>query len=198
MMELYEFALSGNCHKVRLMLRMLGLDYSSVIVNGSLKEHKSSLFLTMNPFGQVPILKDGDIVIRDSQAILVYLAHQYGGEKWFPNNASELAQIVSWLSTASNEVARGPNALRLHFKFGRNIDLEEAQQITHKLLDIMEERLSNNSWLANSAISIADIALYPYIALAHEGEVDLSRHPYTLAWMQRIQLLPGYVSMPGM
>lgn len=198
MIELYEFALSGNCHKVRLMLGLLGLDYTSVIVNGSVSEHKSTKFLAMNPFGQVPILKDGDTVIRDSQAILIYLARQYGGQKWWPNIASDLAHITSWLFTTANELARGPNALRLHFKFGRNINLEEAQQITHKLLGIMEEHLATHDWIAVSTISIADVALYPYIALAHEGRIDLTQHLATLAWMRRIEALPGYVSMSGM
>lgn len=137
MIELYEFALSGNCHKVRLMLGLLGLSYNSIAVNSSLREHKSPEFLNMNPFGQVPVLKDGDTVILDSQAILVYLAQQYGGEQWRPNDAATLAHIMAWLSTAANEMVRGPNALRLHHKFGRDISLDDAQQITHTLLNII-------------------------------------------------------------
>ena len=78
MIQLYEFALSGNCHKVRLMLSILGLNYKSIIVNGSERAHKSRDFLAMNPLGQLPILQDNDIIIRDSQAILIYLAHRYG------------------------------------------------------------------------------------------------------------------------
>ncbi|MDD2834358.1 MAG: glutathione S-transferase N-terminal domain-containing protein, partial [Methylotenera sp.] len=110
MIELYEFALSGNCHKVRLMLSFLELNYTSIAVNGSAREHKSSEFLAMNPLGQLPILKDKDIVIRDSQAILIYLAHHYGGELWWPQDSEALAKISAWLFTVSNEIARGPNA----------------------------------------------------------------------------------------
>ena len=112
MIELYEFAASGNCHKVRLLLSLLKLPYQSVLVNGAEKQHKSADFLAMNGFGQVPVLRDGDTVIRDSQAILVYLARQCGGEQWLPNDAANLAEVCSWLSTAANEVSRGPNALR--------------------------------------------------------------------------------------
>jgi glutathione S-transferase len=68
MITLYEFALSGNCHKIRLMLSMLGLEYQSVIVNGSAQQQKSAEFLAMNPFGQVPVLTEGEATIRDSQA----------------------------------------------------------------------------------------------------------------------------------
>ena len=115
MMSLYEFALSGNCHKIRLMLSLLGLDYRSVIVNGRERQQQSVDFLSMNPFGQVPVLTDDDIIVRDSQAILVYLAKKYGNEQWLPNEAAVLADVVAWLSTAANEVSLGPNLLRLHY-----------------------------------------------------------------------------------
>ncbi|MDP3004661.1 glutathione S-transferase family protein [Methylotenera sp.] len=198
MIELYEFALSGNCHKVRLMLSFLELDYKSKLVNGSAREHKSSKFLTMNPLGQLPILKDNDITIRDSQAILIYLAHRYGGDQWWPKSSEALAKIVAWLFTVSNEIARGPNALRLHHKFGRQINIEDAQAVTETILNIMEEYLSNHDWIALDVPTIADVALYPYIALAHEGKVDLSRFPSVVAWLVRFKALPRYVSMPGM
>lgn len=198
MIELYEFALSGNCHKVRLMLSFLGLSYKSIIVNGSEREHKSREFLAMNPLGQLPIINDEGVVIRDSQAILIYLAHRYGGEVWWPKDSGALAKIAAWLFTASNEVARGPNSLRLHHKFGRPINPVEAEQITETLLNIMEGHLSNHEWITLDIPTIADVSLYPYIALAHEGKVDLSSSPYVVAWLTRFKALPGYVSMPGM
>jgi glutathione S-transferase len=80
MMTLYEFAPSGNCHKVRLMLSLLGLAWRSVAVNGREREQKSAAFLALNPFGQVPVLVDGTVTVCDSQSILVYLARHYGGE----------------------------------------------------------------------------------------------------------------------
>jgi glutathione S-transferase len=197
MIELYEFALSGNCHKVRLMLSFLGLSYKSIIVNGSAREHKSRDFLAMNPLGQLPVINDDGIVVRDSQAILIYLAHRYGGETWWSNNSEELGKITAWLFTASNEVARGPNALRLHHKFGRPINLVEAEQVTETLLNILEEHLSNHDWIALDLPTIADVAIYPYIALAHEGKVDLSRFSSVVAWLARFKALPDYISMPG-
>ncbi|MEQ1667935.1 MAG: glutathione S-transferase N-terminal domain-containing protein, partial [Sulfuriferula sp.] len=87
MMVLYEFPLSGNCHKVRLMLSLLGLPYRSVVLNREQREQKSAAFLAINPYGQVPVLQDGELVLRDSQAILVYLAQQYGGAHWWTNDA---------------------------------------------------------------------------------------------------------------
>ena len=177
MITLYEFALSGNCHKIRLMLSLLGLDYQSVAVKGNEQQQKSAEFLAINPFGQVPVLKDDDVVIRDSQAILVYLAKKYGNGQWLPNDAAALADVVAWLSTAANEVALGPNRLRLHHKFGRDINIEESRQISIKLLDVLQVRLENHPYLATDQITIADIAVYPYIALAPEGKLDLSPLP---------------------
>ena len=197
-MTLYEFALSGNCHKIRLMLSLLGLDYRSVIVNGSKRQQKSVDFLSMNPFGQVPVLTDDDIIVRDSQAILVYLARKYGNEQWLPNEAAALAEVVAWLSTAANEVSIGPNRLRLHYKFGRAINIEESRQTAINLLNILQERLEKHHWLVTDQITIADIAIYPYIALAPEGRLDLESYPAVTGWVSRIQALPGYVGMPGM
>ena len=198
MITLYEFALSGNCHKIRLMLSFLGLDYRSVIVNGSERQQKSTEFLAMNPFGQVPVLTDGDVILRDSQAILVYLAKQYGNGQWLPDEAATLADVMAWLSTAANEVSLGPNRLRLHYKFGRAINLDESRKIAENLLNILEGTLKRHLYLVNSQITIADIAVYPYIALSPEGNIDLNRYPAVMAWLSRIQALPGYVGMPGM
>ncbi|WP_281492812.1 glutathione S-transferase family protein [Leptospira levettii] len=197
-MELYEFAMSGNCYKVRLMLSLLNLKYESRIVNGPEKEHKSSSFLEMNPFGQVPVLKDNDIVLRDSQAILVYLAKMYGGKDWFPEDSVKAADIVGWLSTSANEVSRGPSALRAHFILGRPINLEEAKSVTTSLLNVLEKKLSEFQWLVTNKVTIADIAIYPYIALAHQGNVSLLEYKSVREWMSRIEKLPGYVGMVGL
>ena len=198
MITLYEFTLSGHCHKVRLMLSLLDLEYRSVIVDSSKQQHQSAEFLAMNPFGQLPILTDGEVTVRDSQAILVYLANKFGGSQWWPEAPEALAQVMAWLSTAANEVSLGPNRLRLHYKFGRTIDMEESGKTTITLLRILEARFESHQFLATDDVSIADIAVYPYIALAPEGKIDLSEYPAVTAWLGRIQALPGYVHMPGM
>lgn len=198
MIMLYEFALSGNCHKIRLMLSLLGLEYQSVIVNGSSQQQKSAEFLAMNPFGQVPVLTDGEVIVRDSQAILVYLAKKHGGKQWLPEEPEALSEVVAWLSTAANEVALGPNRLRLHYKFGRDINIEESRQISIRLLDVLQTRLEIHPYVAADLITIADIAVYPYVALAPEGRIDLSLYPAVMAWLRRVQALSGYVGMPGM
>lgn len=176
---------------------MLGLDYQKHSVNGSEREHKSVPFLALNPFGQVPVLKDGDVVIRDSQAILVYLARAYGEDHWFSAEAAKAAEVTAWLSTAANEIARGPAALRAHYLMSRPINLDEAHSVTDNVLAILEAHLLKNTWLATTSATIADIGVYPYVALAHQGKVDLAAFPHIRKWLRQVESLPGYVSMPG-
>lgn len=197
MLILHEFSLSGNCHKVRLLLSLLGLDYQSHLLNSAEREHKTESFLQLNPFGQTPVLTDGETIVRDSQAILVYLARTYGADEWFPQDPAKMADVVSWLAVAANEVARGPNALRLHHKFGRAINVDEATQITTQVLSVLDSHLQTRHWLANNTLTIADIAIYPYIALVNEGKFNLEPYLYVQNWLGRIEHLTGYVTMPG-
>lgn len=196
MITLYDMPLSGNCHKVRLLLSLLALPYRTVNLAGG--EQHSPNHLQRNPFGQAPVLEDDGLIIRDSQAILVYLAKSYGGGQWWPDDAFRLAQIAAWLSTSANEIANGPALLRVHHKFGRDIDISKARQTAEKVLGIIDRHLQSRDWLASDSVSIADIAAYPYLALAPEGGIDIGAYPNIVAWFQRIRALPGYVPMPGM
>lgn len=202
MIKLYQFALSGNCHKVRMLLSFLNLPHEVVNVSGAKAEHKSAEFLALNPFGQVPLLVDGDAVIRDSQAILFYLAQKYGSlmgqAHWLPTDPASTAEVVSWLSVAANEISRGPGMLRMHHKFGRAIDVVATEKITSDALTVLDAHLGNRTWLVGTEITIADLAVYAYVALAPEGRVDLSRYPHVLKWLQQVQSRPAYVGMDGM
>lgn len=196
-MKLYDLELSGNCYKVRLFLALLGQDYELVSVDFLGGEHKSPDYLARNPFGEIPVLVDGDLVLRDSQAILVYLARKHGGEDWLPGEPAGMAQVMEWLMVAENEVARGPNDARLHDKFGYELDLGLARTKAARLLDILDAHLSKNEWLALGRPTIADIACFPYVALGHEGGVPCDRHPSVAAWVGRVKALPGFVGMPA-
>lgn len=197
MIELLHFKLSGNCHKVRLLLSLLGLAYRSVELDPAAGEHKSASFLALNPFGQVPLLIDGDTVVRDSHAILAYLGLRYGQGRWLPADPASQAMVHCWLFSAATEVARGPAALRLHHRRALALDVGAAQRISATLFGAMEARLCCHDWIAAGHITIADVALYPYLALAHEGELTLSSHPAIARWLRRIESAPGYAAMPG-
>lgn len=196
-MKLYNLELSGNCYKVRLLLSLLDLKYELVPVDLMAGEHKSPEFLQLNPLGQVPILEDDGLFLRDSQAILVYLAKKYGGEAWLPSDPAGMAQVTQWLSTAANEIARGPGDARVSRKFGFAIDLEAAQKKAELILNIIEQHLNKHQWLALDRPTIGDIACFPYIALAPEGDVTLDRYPAINQWCDRMKKLPNFIEMPG-
>jgi glutathione S-transferase len=197
MITLYNIPVSGNCHKIRLLLSFLGLDYQTYNLDLTVSEQKSADYLLLNPFGQAPVLTDGEITIRDSQAILVYLAKTYGGSSWWPDDAVQLAHITQWLSTAANEITYGPARIRAHYKFAHNIDMALAKATSDKVLSIIEQHLIDRSWLVNEQVSIADIAIYPYLALAHEGHVELAAYPNILTWLARFESQANFVTMPG-
>lgn len=197
MMRLHDVEVSGNAYKVRLLMALLGLKHEIVPVDFVGGQHKSPAFLALNPLGQIPVLEDGDTVLRDSQAILLYLARKYGSEKWLPIEPVALARVGQWLSTAANEIANGPATARLHDKFGFKVDGEKARELAHRVLGIFDEHLSQRDWLEMGHPTVADIACYPYLGLAPEGGVALEPYKSVTRWMDRIKTLPGYVPMPN-
>ncbi|MFM6152275.1 MAG: glutathione S-transferase family protein [Cuspidothrix sp.] len=199
MIKLYGHEISGNSYKVRLMLSLLNLEYEWIKVDLIKGEHKTPEYLAMNPFGQVPLLVDGEIQLADAQAILVYLARQYGGEKWLPVDALPMAQIIRWLSTAAGEVRQGPENARLYYLFGAgtNINIERATQKSAFILNQLDQHLSTHNWLEFERPTIADVAIYPYIALARDGKINLDEYSNVLNWIERVKELPGYIPMLG-
>ncbi|MEM0910368.1 MAG: glutathione S-transferase family protein [Pseudomonadota bacterium] len=197
-MKLYDLELSGNCYKIRLFLSLIEKSYELVPVDFLAGEHKKPPLSDINPFGEIPILKDGDLVLRDSQAILVYLARQYASEEWLPTDAAAMADVMQWLMVAENEVARGPNDARLHDKFGYQLDHQLAVDKSTRILDLIDLHLNEHEWLALERPTIADIACFPYIALGHEGGAGIGDRQHIVNWCNRIKALPNFISMPDL
>lgn len=194
-MQLHDFALSGHCHRVRLMLSLLQLPYQSIAVDLARGEQRQAAYLALNPFGQVPVLRDGDTVIADSNAILVYLATRYGDEHWLPRDAVGAAAVQRWLSVAAGQIAHGPAAARAHVLFGSPCDMATATARAHALLKVMDATVARQPYLAGETPTIADVAGYSYIAHAPEGDIDLQPYPRVRAWLARIEALPHFVPM---
>jgi glutathione S-transferase len=193
-MKLYYHPLSGHAHRARLFLSLLDIPHELVLVDLATRAQKSPEMLRMNRFGQVPVLADGDTFISDSNAILVYLAKSHGRTDWLPETPQEAAAVQRWLSVAAGELARGPASARLATVFGAQLDAQDAIARSHALLPHIEAELSERgNWVASDHPTIADVALYSYISSAPEGNVDLSRYPGILGWLERVQALPGFV-----
>lgn len=194
---LYSFPLSGHAHRVRLALSLMKIEADIVDVDLAAGEQKRPPFLALNAFGQVPVLEDQGNVIADSNAILVYLARRYGAEHWLPRDLLGEAAVQRWLSVAAGLLAFGPAAARRVTVFGASLDVAEVIARSHQLLKVMEGELERSSFLVGGQPSIADIACYSYIAHAPEGNVSLDEYPAVLAWLARVEALPGFVAMPA-
>ena len=199
MVKGYGFKLSGNSYKVRLLLELLKVDYEwkeMDLVNG---EHKSPEYLAINPLGQVPALVDGETKLTDAQTILVYLAKQYGNDQWLPEDTLSLVKVVNWLFTTAGEVRQGPESARLYYLFGvSNINVERTYQKSEHVLTYLNQHLSTRTWLEFERPTIADVAVFPYVALSRDGKIDLDAYPHILNWIERVKQLPGFISMPGL
>ncbi|MBD2536847.1 glutathione S-transferase [Nostoc flagelliforme FACHB-838] len=198
MIKLYGHELSGNSYKAKLMLSLLGLDYEWVEVDLLARTHKQPEFLALNPFGQVPVLVNGDTVLADAQAILVYLGKQYGGESWLPKEAEPMSRVIRWLSIAAGEIRQGPEAARLYYLFkATSINVEQANQKAAFILTQLNDHLADRQWLELERPTSADVAVFPYVALAGDGKIYLNNYPNVVAWIERVKHLPGFVGMIG-
>lgn len=195
-MKLYHTPLSGHAHRAELFTSLLGFEVELIDVDIPGGANRTAEFLALNPFGQVPVLEDGATVVADSNAILVYLAKKAGRTDWLPEDPAGAAAVQRWLSVAAGELAYGPAAARLITVFGASLNPEEVIARAHVLLGRLEAHLTTREWLAADHPTIADIALYSYLAGAPEGNVDLAPYAAVRAFLQRVEALPGFVAFP--
>lgn len=197
MPTLYDHPLSGNCHKVRLFLSLLGLSYDRILVDVPKGAHREPSFTGINRLQQIPVLTDGDYTVQDSQAILLYLARRHGPD-WAGRDAFEVGEIAQWLSFAANEIGNSLQPARVFYLLGEATDIDLAQRKGLRVLRIMDEHLAENDWLACGRPTIADLACFPYVGLCREGHLPLDEFQNVGTWIDRITGLDDYVSMPGL
>ena len=200
---LYDYMLSGSCYKVRLFLSILGLDYESELVDyfpG--RRHREPDFLELNPLGQLPVLADGEVMLRDAQAILVYLATKYDkGGSWYPEEPAARGRTAMWLAFAGGELMSSSGA-RLHDMLGYPGEIEQLRAEAKRAFRILDDHLTDQEfedrhWLAAGHPTVADIACFPYVALGNDGGIPLDDYPAIGRWLRRVMALPGFVDMPG-
>jgi len=192
---IHGVVLSGHTHRVQNFLSMLGVPYRLAEAPDAVR--KTPAFRALNPLGQIPVLQDGELIISDSNAILVYLAKRHGGgAPWLPEDPVAAAYVQRWLSIAAGEMKYGPAAARVLTLWGGPGVLAHAQAIAARLLRFMDHHLTAGGFLAAPHPTIADIASYSYIACAPEGRISLADYPHVRAWLARVEALPGFLPMP--
>jgi glutathione S-transferase len=197
MLKLYNYPRSGNSYKIRLFLSLIARPYVCEDIDLPGGGTSAPSFLELNPRGQVPVLMDGEEIIWDSMAILVYLARQYADASWFPEAPLAQARVMQWLAVSENEILYGLARARAIRVLNRPFDPDECKAMGTAALKLLEQQLGKQHWLAADHPTIADIACYPYVALAPEGDISLESYTAIKAWMNRIRALSGYIGMQG-
>lgn len=192
-MKLYYHPISGHAHRARLFLSLIGADVTIVDVDLAKGEHKTPDYLKLDRFGQVPLLDDEGTIIADSNSIMIYAAKKFSRTDWLPEDAVGAARVQRWLSVAAGLIAFGPAAARLITIFNAGFSAEEVIARAYAVLKLIEAELEGVDWIAADHPTIADIALYSYIARAPEGNVDTSGYDNINGWLRRIEALPGFV-----
>jgi len=203
MIKLYDYILSDDCYKVRLLLAMLRVPFTPVKVNihpGD--ENRQPDFLALNPLGTLPVLQDGELVLRGAAAILTYVAQtQDPARRWCPTDPADAARVVMWLDFAERALrpisdARGANL------FGSDALMDEAVLAGEGALEILEDHLAAREidgfrWVVGDHPTIADLALFPACAMAPEAGISLDSKPAIWRWIDRVKRLPEFLVMPG-
>ncbi len=205
MITLYDYELSVNCYKQRLMLHLLDVPFERVHVDFFPGwEHKGPEFAHINPLGHIPVIDDDGYVLRDAHAILVYLAVRYDPTgQWYPTADPELlGEVAQWLLFAEG-TTNTASAARLHDDLGYDFDIDAVRAGAHRLFRVLDEHLWFNEregrdWVAAAPHpTIADLALFPDVALSEEGGVSRLDYPALRRWCDRFTRLPGFVPMSG-
>lgn len=199
-MILYDYVLSASCYKVRLMAALVGekLTLKAVDFHPG-REHKSASFRDLNPAGTLPVLVDGDLLLTESTAMLVYLATKAGG--WMGSGAVNAAQVQGWLAFSAR-LGASLGMARLHDMLHYPVDIAAVRRAGVDCLrelesHLTEARFAGRIFLVGDGPTIADIACFPNVALAPDGGVALDDYPSIRLWMRAIRSLERFIEMPG-
>ncbi len=198
MIKAYGDSVSGNCYKVQLVLNLLKIEHQWIemsIIDG---DTQTAAYLAKNPTGKIPLIElDDGRMLSESNAIMGYLA---ANSVLIPDDDFCIAKMYQWLffEQYSHEpyiaVARYIQ-LYLGLPDERLAEYHSLHAKGYKALSVMESTLSQQPFLCGDQFTLADIALYAYTHVAHEGGFDLKKYPFILQWLERVSLQPGYVSM---
>jgi glutathione S-transferase len=191
---LYDNPMSGNCFKVRLLFSLLGVEYERREVDVIDRSDRQEVLGELNPGLRVPTLMlDDGRPLAESDAILVYFAE---GTEYLPEDRYERAQVLQWMFF--EQYSHEPNIAVLRFWAEAGIE-GDPREVAAKLeggyraLEAMERHLDGRAFFVGEGATVADLALYAYTHVAHEGGFEMDRFAAIAAWLERVRALPGYV-----
>jgi glutathione S-transferase len=197
MLRLYDSRLSGNAWKVRILLTQLGLPFERVTLDLAKGATSDPAFRAKSRFARVPVLEleDGRTIV-ESAAIMLYLAE---GTRFLPDNRFLRAEVTSWLTFEQADLLRAlalPRVYRLRGvadeMAGRIADFQEA---AYPALGKVDAWLATHGWLVDERYTIADIGMFGYVSMAHQGGYEMQRFPAIDAWLARVRAQPGWVPL---
>jgi len=194
-LRIHSFPLSGHAHRVELFASLAGIAHEVINVDLAKGEQKGEAFLALNPAGQVPVIEDGDTVITDANAILVYLARKYA-PAYLPSDPVAEAEVQKFLTLAAGEIAFGPAAARLINVFNAPLDAAFCKTVAERVLGKLEAHLEGRDFLVGTTPTIADVAIYSYVAHAPEGDISLAPYANVRRLLANIEVLKGFKPMP--
>lgn len=199
-MKLYDDPISGNGYKVRLLLAQLPQPYEYIPVNILQGETRTAAFLQKNLNGKIPVLElDSGEHIAESNAILYFLAQ---GTPYWPADKLLQAYVLQWMFF--EQYSHEPNIATPRFwlkskvledtAFNREL-LAKKQDAGRTALAVMEQHLTHRTFFVGGQYTIADIALYAYTHVAHEGGFDLSPYTAVCAWLDRVTQQANHITI---
>lgn len=196
MYRLYDYLPSGNGYKARLVLKRLHLAYELVEVDIRNGASRTPEFLAKNPNGRIPLLEvPGKGYLPESHAIISFLAE---GSDLLPADAFDRARMWQWMCFEQYHLEPSIGTVRfwIHSLHKTRAELGdkliEKKKSGYAALDVLEEGLRDREYLVGTRYSLADIALFAYTHVAHEGGFDLAPYPNVRAWCDRVASQPGW------
>ncbi|HWK73396.1 MAG TPA: glutathione S-transferase family protein [Povalibacter sp.] len=196
MYRLYDYLPSGNGYKVRLVLKQLHIDYELIEIDILRGESRTPQFLAKNANGRIPLLEVADQnYLSESHAIISFLAE---GSPLIPRDAFERARMWQWMCFEQYNLEPNIGTARLWVSLLHKTRAELGDKLIEKkksgyaALDVLEAGLQGREYLVGNRYSLADISLYAYTHVAHEGGFDLAPYPNVRAWCDRVAAQPGW------
>ena len=198
MLNVYGDTMSGNCYKVKLLLELLNVSYDWVHIDIVKRESRTPDFLAKNPNGRIPVLEiNPGVFLPESNAILHYLADS---TDYLPQDKLCHARVLQWMFFEQYSHEPFIATSRYWIKFLKQEEqyqeeLEKKRGPGYAALDVMEQHLKFEPYFVGRHCTIADIALYAYTHVAHEGGFSLSNYLAIREWLKRVEAQSGYVPM---